>query len=267
MEQSFWILCRSPAALSIPSCKYKASWLMATSAEFNILPAYTPSHFLCLLCKELWVSGKRSINKCIVRVTLRSGYSNNSSYFQKEKWRLFVSRGQQTTLLVSFQLFPCPRAIFIPPLLWLSTSEHLYPQGESWSVPGENGLTLFTLLSTMQILLIWEELADLSNMIIAPPSPLTARLSVCWLFFSQQSSAETQEVAASKRWGLSQTAHNAVLWQTCVIPVGLLQLHAYFIRVKRRLGLVIMFHSVVHWRLAEHQKHHLVPQGKEKPTP
>lgn len=119
MEQSFWILCRSPAALSIPSCKYKASWLMATSAEFNILPAYTPSHFLCLLCRELWVLGKHSINKCIVRVTLRSGYSNNSSYFQKEKWLLFVSRGQQTTLLVSFQLFLCPPAIFIPPLLWL----------------------------------------------------------------------------------------------------------------------------------------------------
>lgn len=119
MEQSFWILCRSPAAPSIPSCKYKASWLMATSAEFNILPAYTPSHFLCLLCRELWVLGKHSINKCIVRVTLRSGYSNNSSYFQKEKWLLFVSRGQQTTLLVSFQLFLCPPAIFIPPLLWL----------------------------------------------------------------------------------------------------------------------------------------------------
>lgn len=84
MEQSFWILCHSPTVLWIPSCKYKASWLMATSAEFNILPAYTPSHFLCLLCKELWVLGKRSINKRIVRVTLRSGYSNNTSYFQKE---------------------------------------------------------------------------------------------------------------------------------------------------------------------------------------
>lgn len=83
MEQSFWILCHSSTVLWIPSCKYKESWLMATSAEFNILPAYTPSHFLCLLCKELWVLGKRSINKCIVRVTLRSGYSNNSSYFQK----------------------------------------------------------------------------------------------------------------------------------------------------------------------------------------
>lgn len=83
MEQSLWILCHSPAVLRIPSCKYKASWLMATSAEFNILPAYTPSHFLCLLCKELWVLGKRSINKCIVGVTLRSGYSNNSSYFQR----------------------------------------------------------------------------------------------------------------------------------------------------------------------------------------
>lgn len=71
--------------LWIPSCKYKASWLTATSAEFNIHPAYTPSHFLWLLCKELWVFRKCSINKCIVRVTLRSGYSNNSLYFQKRE--------------------------------------------------------------------------------------------------------------------------------------------------------------------------------------
>lgn len=84
MEQSFWILCRSPTALWIPSCKKKESWFLTTSAEFNILPAYTPSHFLCLLCKELWVLGKRSINKFIVGVTLRTGYSNNSSYFQKD---------------------------------------------------------------------------------------------------------------------------------------------------------------------------------------
>lgn len=126
----------------------------------------------------------------------------------KRRVLLFVSRGQQTTLLVSFQLSLYPEAIFIPPLLWLFTSEHLYPQGESWSMPGENSLTLFALLSAMQILLIWEELADLSNMIIAPPSPLTAWLRFFWLFLQlfSHSSAETHKVPVSIHWGISQTA-------------------------------------------------------------
>jgi len=150
---------------------------MATSAEFNILPAYTPSDFLCLLCKELWVLAKRSINKCIVAVTLRSGCSNKLFISSRGKYGCLFQR--QTTLSVSFQLAPYPGAIYIPPLLWLLTSEHLCPQGESWSVPGENSSTLFTLLGAMQILLIWKEQADLSNMIIGAPNPLAAR----WSFF------------------------------------------------------------------------------------
>lgn len=145
---------------------------MATSAEFNILPAYTPSFFLCLLCKELWVLGKSNINMCIVGLSLRRGYSNDASYFHKESAPVCF-----TTLLVS-----SPRALELFSFLHYSdfflTFEHQYSRGDSWSTPGEHNLTLFTLLSAMQILLIWEELVDLSDKIIAPPSPLSV-----WLRF------------------------------------------------------------------------------------
>lgn len=114
MEQSFPILCHSPTVIWIPSCKYKASWLMATSAEFNILPAYTPSHFLCLLCKELWVLGERSINKCIVRVTLRGGYSNNFIFLKGEGSCLFHGgSGPHYWCELSTLLLPVPHSYFL----------------------------------------------------------------------------------------------------------------------------------------------------------
>lgn len=83
-------------------------------------------------------------------------------------------------------------------------------------MPGENNLTLFTLLSAMQILLICEELVDLSNMIIAP-CPLQARLTSLAIFLQLLShpSDETHKVPAIP-WGISQLPklyHPAVvLW-------------------------------------------------------
>ncbi len=61
----------------------------------------------------------------------------------------------------------------------------------------------------MQILLIWEELADLSNMIIAPPSPLTAWLTFYGYFLQFRSLTETHKVPASIHWGTGQTAQDA----------------------------------------------------------
>lgn len=183
---------------------------MATSAEFNILPAYTPSHFLCLLCKELWVLGKHSINKCIVRVTLRSWYSNNSSYFQKESAPVCFTGGSRPHYWWAFNS-SCTLKLFsflhFFDFLHLSTSTHM---GESWSMPGENSLTLFTLLSAMQILLIWEVLADLSNMIIAPPSITDSLAEFCGFFFSSFliPQPKTHKVPASIHWGISQTAQD-----------------------------------------------------------
>lgn len=43
-----------------------------------------PVIFFGFCVKSFEFSEKCSINKCIVRVTLRSGYSNNSLYFQKK---------------------------------------------------------------------------------------------------------------------------------------------------------------------------------------
>lgn len=44
-----------------------------------------PVIFFGFCVKSFEFSEKCSINKCIVRVTLRSGYSNNSLYFQKKE--------------------------------------------------------------------------------------------------------------------------------------------------------------------------------------
>lgn len=124
-----------------------------------------PVIFFGFCVKSFEFSEKCSINKCIVRVTLRSGYSNNSLNFQKKG---NCSRPHYWWAFNSF----CTLGLFS----FRHSSDFFYlcPQGASWSIPGENSLTLFTLLSAMQILLIWEALADLSNMIIVPLSPLKA---------------------------------------------------------------------------------------------
>lgn len=117
----------SLSLLRIPSCKYKASWLMATSAKSNIRPAYAPSHLLCLLCGELWVLGKRGINKCIVGATLRGGYSNNSSCLEGGSGPcLFTGAadciiGELSTLTVPSGYLPSSTPLTF---LRLSTSAH-----------------------------------------------------------------------------------------------------------------------------------------------
>lgn len=157
---------------------------MVTSAELSIPSSLYPHAFLCLLCKELWVLGKRGINKGIVGVTLRSGFSYNSLFLSKGESAPDCFKGAAghfigtlSTPAVPWSHFPS--STLLTPL-HLSTWSH---RGESWSTPAENNLTLSTLLTAMQILLIWVELADLSDMIIAPSCPLTALLKF-WAIFT-----------------------------------------------------------------------------------
>lgn len=175
-------------------------------------------------------------------MTLRSGYSNNYSYFQKECAAVCFTRAADH---IFGELSTHPEAIFIPLLLWLFTSEHLYPQGESWSTPGENSLTLFTLLSAMQILLIWEEVADLSNMIIAASSIPRQPGWVFWAFsFHSWNSLGAHKYTLGNKSNCPRCTTEPLFdgGNVLVLYVPCNYKCAYIISMKCKLCLVSMFH-------------------------